>query len=43
MSLNLTLNNLLLIVTMFVVLHGPINSEPAQPVRVALPLMICPR
>lgn len=43
MSLNLTLNSLLLIVTMFVVLHGPLKLEPEPPARVALPLLVCPR
>ncbi len=44
MSLNLNLNNLLLIVSIFVTLHGPIPSAPPAPNPVvALPLLICPR
>jgi len=43
MSLNLTLNNLPLIVTIFVTLHGPLRVEPVQPTPITLPLMVCPR
>ena len=43
MSLNLNLNNLLLVITIFVTLHGPITVEPKVPTIVALPLMTCTR
>ncbi|EJM23242.1 hypothetical protein PMI22_01242 [Pseudomonas sp. GM21] len=44
MSLNLNLNSLLLVVTIFVTLHGLIPPAPPAPNPVvALPLMICPR
>lgn len=44
MSLNQTLSNLLLVVTIITTLHGPVPpAPPAQNPVLALPLMICPR
>lgn len=43
MSLEKTFNYLFQIATLLIALHGPLNPEPDVPVRVVLPLLVCPR
>lgn len=43
MSLEKTFIYLLQIAGLLIALHGPLHTEPDTPVRVALPLLVCPR